>query len=230
MKYLLFLLVAISGFAQENYNKLDENGKKHGLWKGVHKESGRPRFEGTFEHGVETGVFTYFDDTKAKSVIATRTFSENGTVAYTVFYDQNKNIVSEGKTVNKLNEGEWKYYHKASKNLQTLEIYSKGKLNGTRKVFYASGAIAEEANYINDVKNGPYKKYTEKGIVLEESNYKNGEYSGNAIYRDAVGNITAKGPYVDGMKKGKWQFYENGKLKSEQTLPILKSVGKPKKK
>lgn len=230
MKYLLFLFITISAFAQDNFNKLDENGKKHGLWKGVHKESGRPRFEGTFEHGSESGTFTYIDDTKAKSVIATRTFSANGTVAYDVFYDQNKNIVSEGKTINKLKEGEWKYYHQASKSIQTSEFYSKGKLNGVRKVFYASGAIAEEANYVNDVKNGPYKKLTEKGIVLEESNYKNGQNNGNAIYRDAVGNVTAKGTYVDGLKKGKWQFYENGKLKSEQTLPVLKSVGKPKKK
>src|SRR6478752_2828385 len=208
MKYILFLLVAISGFAQGNYNKLDANGKKQGLWKGVHKESGRPRYEGTFEHGVETGVFKYFDDTKAEAVIATRTFSENGTATYDVFYDQEKNIVSEGKTVNKLKEGEWKYFHKASKNLQTLERYTKGKLNGVRKVFYENGAIAEEATYVNDVKNGPYKKYGDKGIVLEESNYKNGQFDGNAIYRDELGNLVAQGPYVNGLKKGKWQFYE----------------------
>lgn len=223
-------MVAISGFAQENFNKLDENGKKQGLWKGVHKESGRPRYEGTFEHGVETGTFKYFDDTQAKSLIATRTFSENGTVAYDVFYDQSKNIVSEGKTVNKLKEGEWKYYHKASKSLQTLENYSKGKLNGVRKVFYENGAIAEEANYVNDLKNGPYKKYAEKGIVLEESNYKNGQYDGHAVYRDGAGNMVSQGPYVNGLKKGKWQFYENGKLKKEETLPVVKSVGKPKPK
>src|SRR2546428_4653593 len=116
MKYLLFLFITISAFAQDNFNKLDENGKKNGLWKGVFKESGRPRYQGTFEHGNEVGTFTYFDDTKAGSVIATRTFSENGTVAFDVFYDQNKNVVSEGKTVNRLKEGDWKYYHKASKS------------------------------------------------------------------------------------------------------------------
>jgi antitoxin component YwqK of YwqJK toxin-antitoxin module len=39
------------------------------------------------------------------------------------FYDQNKNKVSEGKVVNKLFEGQWKYYHQASKNIMTTENY-----------------------------------------------------------------------------------------------------------
>ena len=65
MKYLLLsLLISISVFAQD-INKLDENGKKNGLWKGFYEGSKRPRYEGAFEHGKETGTFKYFDDTKA---------------------------------------------------------------------------------------------------------------------------------------------------------------------
>jgi antitoxin component YwqK of YwqJK toxin-antitoxin module len=58
-----------------------------------------------------------------------------------------KNKVSEGKVVNKLFEGQWKYYHQASKNIMTTENYSKGKLDGLRTVFYISGKVAEEINY-----------------------------------------------------------------------------------
>jgi len=230
MKYLLFLFITINSFAQAGFNKLDENGKKHGLWKGTYEESKRPRYEGTFEHGVETGTFSYFDDTKEKSVIATRAFSENGKVAYTIFYDQKKNIVSEGKAVNRQNEGEWKYYHEASKDIMTSEIYSNGKLNGIRKVFFKTGKIAEETNYLNGVKNGPYKKYTEKGVVLEEVIYKNGQLEGNAIYRDSDGSIVSKGPYVNGTKKGVWEFYQNGKLLKKETLPVVTYLAKPVKK
>ncbi len=237
MKKTIYLLLVSccsvlfsAGFAQSDFNKLDANGKKHGLWKGVHEESKRPRFEGTFEHGVEVGTFTYFDDTKAKTVIATRVFSANGAVAYTTFFNQKNSVVSEGKTVNRLNEGEWKYYHENSKDIMTIENYSKGKLNGVRKVFYKDKSIAEETTYVNGIKNGPYRKYTEKGIVLEESNFKNGQYDGIATFRDGDGNIVTKGPFVDGLKKGMWEFYEKGKLKFKKKLPEVKKKDKKVKK
>lgn len=226
MKYLFFLFFAISGFAQET-NKLDANGKKHGLWKGIHEESKRPRYEGTFEQGVEVGTFKYFDDTKAGSLIATREFSDNGRTAYTIVYDQKKNIVSEGKTVNRLNEGIWKYYHKESKQLMTEENYVKGQLNGVRKVYFMDGNIAEETTYANGKKDGPHKVYTEKGVIMEETFFKNDKYEGTAIFREPNGNIASKGDFKNGEKKGKWQFFVNGKLKKEESFP--KKIKFPKK-
>jgi len=218
MKYLFFLFFTISSFAQEA-NKLDANGKKHGLWKGIHDASKRPRYEGTFEHGTEIGTFKYFDDTKAGSLIATREFSENGKVAYTTVFDPKKNIVSEGKTVNRVNEGTWKYYHKESKQLMTEENYVKGQLNGIRKVYFIDGAIAEETTYVNGIKEGPYKVYTEKGVVMEEAIFKSNKYEGPAIYREPNGAVASKGNYKNGEKKGKWQFFVNGKFKNEETYP-----------
>ncbi|MGL2967230.1 hypothetical protein [Flavobacterium sp. XGLA_31] len=61
MKFIfLFLMQTLALFAQD-VNKFDENGKKHGLWKGIYEESKRPRYEGTFEHGKETGIVGFFD-------------------------------------------------------------------------------------------------------------------------------------------------------------------------
>lgn len=227
----LFILFFTFTFAksQEKINQVDENGKKNGLWSGYFQESKRPKFEGNFEHGIEIGTFNFFDDTKAKSIMATRTFSENGKVAYTIFYDQNKNIVSEGKSVNRLNEGDWKYYHETSKDIKMIEKYINGKLTGIKKLFYKNGNLAEESEYLNDKKNGLSKIYTEKGIAMEEAFFKNGQYEGLAIFRETNGNIASKGIFVNGIKKGKWQFYENGKLKKEQVLPIVKYLAKPKK-
>src|SRR5690242_15808174 len=111
MKYIfLFLFQTVVLFAQD-LNQLDGNGKKHGLWKGIYEESKRPRYEGTFDHGKEVGVFKFFDDTKAGTVIATRDFSAGDNSCYTIFYNQKNNKVSEGKVLNKLFVGEWKYYH-----------------------------------------------------------------------------------------------------------------------
>ncbi|MFV5692591.1 toxin-antitoxin system YwqK family antitoxin [Flavobacterium sp. LT1R49] len=209
--FVLFFLNVFYLQAQNDFNKLDQNGKKHGLWRGLYEESKRPRYEGTFVHGKETGVFNFYDDTKVKSIIATREFNPADNSAYTIFYDQNKNKVSEGKVVNKLFEGQWKYYHQASKIVMTIENYINGKLEGLRTVFYPSGKIAEEISYKNNLKNGIYKKYTEKGIVLEESIFKNNEYNGLAIFKDTDGNIVSKGAFVNGKKTGIWQFFEKGK-------------------
>lgn len=216
--FVLIFLNVISLYAQQTINALDEKGKKHGVWKGIYEESKRPRYQGVFSHGKETGVFKFFDDTKAGDVIATREFNPLNNEAYTIFYDQSKNKVSEGKVVNKLFEGQWKYYHRASTKIMTIENYKNGKLEGLRTVFFPDGKIAEEMNFKNNLKEGLYKKYTEKGIVLEESFFKNNDYNGKAIFRDIDGNVASSGIFLNGKKTGVWQFFEKGKLIKEMDM------------
>jgi antitoxin component YwqK of YwqJK toxin-antitoxin module len=224
------LLASISLIAQTDYNKLDDKGNKNGLWKGFYEDTKNPKYEGTFNHGKEVGVFTFFDNTRTKTVVATREFSPKDNSAYTIFYDQLKNKVSEGKVLNKLFEGQWKYYHKASKVVMTIENYSKGNLEGLRSVFYPSGKIAEEMTYKNNLKNGSYKRYTETGIIIEESNYNNNEFDGLAIFRDPDdGTIVSKGKFTKGKKTGIWQFFEMGKLVKEENMSFSQSNSKTKK-
>jgi len=213
-KILLLYILSTSILYSQDINKLDNNGKKNGLWKGVHEESQRPRYEGTFNHGKEVGVFKFFDDTKAGTVIATREFNPKDDSCYTIFYNQKNNKVSEGKVVNKQFEGEWKYYHEDLPIIMTLEFYVKGKLNGVRKVFFKSGELAEETNYIDGVKNGTSKIYLENGVVIEDTNYKNGEYDGKAIFRTSDNQISAEGVFKNGKKVGIWKILEKGTLKN----------------
>ena len=222
-------LVNMTMFSQGVYNKLDDKGNKNGPWKGFYAETKNIKYEGTFEHGKEIGVFTFYDNTKSKRVVATREFNSKDNSAYTIFYDQFKNKVSEGKVVNKLSEGQWKYYHKASKAIMTTENYSRGKLEGLRSVFYPNGKIAEEMLYKNNLKNGFYKRYTESGIIIEESNYKNDQFDGLAIFRDADdGTIVSKGKFVNGKKGGIWQFFQAGKLVKEENMSFSQSISKAK--
>jgi antitoxin component YwqK of YwqJK toxin-antitoxin module len=227
---LLFLFLNVVHIqAQVETNKLDEKGKKHGLWKGFYPETKHQKYEGTFDHGKEVGVFTYYDNTHLKSVIATREFNPKDNSAYTIFYDQLKNKVSEGKVVGKAYEGKWIYYHRASDVIMSTENYSNGKLEGVRSVYYPSGKIAEEMTYKNGLKNGVYKRYTESGIVIEESSYKNDEYDGVATFRGPDdGIIVSTGKFTKGKKSGKWQFFKNGKLDHEVNMSDPKSVAKMK--
>ena len=214
-KYIFFVLLSVSVFAQDKINQLDEQGNRHGLWKGTHKESKRPRYEGTFNHGKEIGVFKYFDDTKAGTIIATRDFSKGDGSCYVIFYDQKGNKVSEGMLVNKIAEGTWKYYHFESSQVMTIEIYKEGKLDGNRKVYYKDGTVAEDVNYKVGIKEGSAKVFSEKGKLIDEHIFKDGQYEGLASYYDGSGNKMYEGNYANGKRVGIWKFFENNKVIKE---------------
>jgi antitoxin component YwqK of YwqJK toxin-antitoxin module len=214
MKHIIVLLLLTNTCFAQEINKLDEKGRRSGVWKGIYLESKRPRYEGTFEHGKEIGLFKFFDDTKVGTVIATRDFTSKDNSCYTIFYNQKNNKVSEGNVVNKQFDGEWKYYHEDLPAIMTLENYISGKLEGTRKVFYKSGKIADETTYKAGIKNGTYKNFTETGILLEESIYKNGEYDGLAVFRNEDGQIAGQGLFKNGKKVGIWKILEKGKIKN----------------
>lgn len=229
--WILFFLANVTNSLAQNstLNQVDREGKKKGLWKGYYEESKRVRYEGSFVHGKEVGKFTFFDDTKAAAVIATREFNDKDNSAYTIFYNQNKFRVSEGKVVNRLFEGEWIYYHFNSKNIMAKEFYNKGKLSGIRTVYFTDGKIAEETQYVDGLKDGSSKIYSDKGILLEETFYQKGQYHGPAIFRDAAGFIVSKGEFVLGKKEGVWEFYEKDKLVKKQNMSFQEPLNRRKK-
>ncbi len=214
-KFLLILLISVGSFSQEKNNQLDDKGMRHGLWKGIHEESKRPRYEGTFNHGKETGIFKYFDDTKAGKVIATRDFSKGDGSCYNTFFDQKGNKVSEGILVNKLHEGIWKFYHKESSDIMSIENYKNGKLNGVRKVFYKENVLAEETNYEDGMKNGVSKIYSENKAIQLECNYINDKLNGYYIAYNTKGEKIYEGKYKEGIKISIWKIYKNGKVYKE---------------
>jgi antitoxin component YwqK of YwqJK toxin-antitoxin module len=222
MKFFLIMTITFQSIFAQEVNKLDEKGLKNGLWKGTYEHTKRPRFEGNFRHGKEIGIFNFFDDTQAGTIIATREFNQKDNSCYTIFYNQKSNKVSEGKLINKSHEGDWKYYHEDSTIIMTKESYKNGKLEGKRTVYFKDGTIAEEVNYTNDLREGLYKKFTEKGILLEETNYVKGQFHGKATFRDPENNIVAEGKFKNGKKVEIWKFYELGKLVSQENMSKLK--------
>ena len=62
MRYLLLFCFCVQWVFSQSINQLDAQGKKHGIWKGTYSDTGRPRYEGTFEHGKELGTFRFFDN------------------------------------------------------------------------------------------------------------------------------------------------------------------------
>lgn len=215
LSFIVALLFSFPLLAQEN--QMDANGKRHGVWRGIHEESKRPRYEGTFNHGKETGTFKFFEDNVKSTLMAMRVFAADGS-CYTTFFDEKGNKISEGREVNKMHEGEWKFYHPDSKSVMSTEKYAQGKLTGVRKVFFPNGNINEETTFVNGIKEGPYKKYTEKGILLEDARYKNDQFHGPVTYKNGQGEIVTTGQFTNGKKTGIWKFFEKGKLVKEKNM------------
>jgi antitoxin component YwqK of YwqJK toxin-antitoxin module len=224
---LLTLLITTLTFGQ---NQNDAQGKRHGVWKGTYEKSRRLRYEGTFEHGKETGTFKYYNDDAKSTLAATRVFNADGS-CYTTFFDENGKKVNEGKEVNKLREGEWKMYFKGKDMVMQLENYKAGKLDGLTKIFYDNGKVSEEISYKDGLRNGSYKKYGPGGKLEEDSIFKDDKLHGPATFYDDNGVIASKGVFTDNKKTGKWQYYKNGKVDKtvDETNNKIQIVRKPRK-
>ncbi|MBP92546.1 MAG: preprotein translocase YidC [Flavobacteriaceae bacterium] len=214
---VLALLVGFSSFAQ-TLNQFDADRKRHGKWKKNFDGTDVIRYEGTFEHGKEIGVFKFYKNIKEEAILtATREFNSNNNTAKVTFYGSNGIVISEGMMQNKLYIGDWKYYHSNGTQLMTFEHYSpKGLLEGEKLVYYLSGQIAENARYENGKRHGKTINYAENGTVIKEQHYKMGDLHGKAKFFDESGTLLVEGLYKNNQKHGLWKYYENGVLKEEK--------------
>lgn len=224
---LCSLCLQIQAQDNDNINKFNKKGERIGAWKGYYDDSHILRYEGNFKNGVEVGLFTYYANSDKKITMATRNFNGKGG-AYTIFFDEKGNKVSEGNVVNKLREGVWKYYHKGAKTIMCTENYVNDKLEGSRKVFYSDGVLAEDVTYQNDLKQGLAKKFSKEGKLVEESNYEFGLMQGSYTVYNENKIVVIKGQFKGDKKNGMWNYYdETGKLKRQINADTINGYKKP---
>jgi len=218
-KLLIVMLIGISGSLQaQEINAFDESGNRHGTWSKNFEGSDQLRYEGQFDHGKEVGEFKYYQLIGKKSKLAaTKQFNSNDNSAIVKFLSLNGNTISEGTMNGKNYIGEWRYYHKNSDLLMTLEHYNeKGNLDGKRSVYYDTGQIAEELNYHDGKLEGESKYYSLEGVVVKTYEYKNDQLHGMSKHYDGNGVIMIEGPYKLGKKSGIWTYYKNGEFLEEK--------------
>lgn len=215
--------------AQEAINQFDKEGQRHGLWRKNYDKTKEPRYEGTFVHGKEVGVFKYYTLNHKKSVLsATKTFNPDNDIAEVKFFSSTGKIISEGKMNGKLFIGKWVYYHNKSKAIMSVENYNNnGELEGEKLVYYENGNLAEKSNYIKGKLNGETLIYSEKGVLIKNFKYENDELNGLSKYYDNQGKLIAEGKYKRGRKDGVWRYYENDTLREEKDFTLYSN--NPKK-
>jgi antitoxin component YwqK of YwqJK toxin-antitoxin module len=213
--------------AQEEVNQMDAQGARHGLWRKYYPGTEQIRYEGTFEHGKEVGVFKFYCEECGNQPTATRTFNTKDKTVWVQYFTINGKLVSEGKLIDREREGEWISYHKNSTQPMSKEYYVRGKQQGKQTTFYPDGTITEEIHFENGIKEGENLYYSPEGVIIKRLQYRNDMLQGPAIYYDAFGNIAVEGFYKDDKKHGLWKYYKNGKLEFEETYP--KPINKSEK-
>ena len=207
-------LICFIGYAQNNVNQFDKDGKRHGLWTKNYHNTKEKRYEGAFEHGKEVDSFKYYTLSGGKSVLsAVKVFTGKDSIADVKFLASTKKVISKGRMNGKRFIGEWIFYHKNSDSKMIVETYNKdGLLEGERFVYFKNGALAESANYKKGLLDGESKWFSEKNILLRHTNYKEDHLEGKTINYDANGSITSEGNYIKSQKKGIWKYFKGGEL------------------
>ena len=211
---LLISVVFLPTAVAQKINRLDANGKRHGIWKKYYANK-RIRYQGQFRNGREIGVFKFYDVTHSNFPTAIKEFSKDSKSAYVKFYTLKGKLRSEGRMIGKKREGEWKYYFPSGK-IFSEEFYVDGKLDGDIKNYYSNGKLTSITQYKNGLKEGTVKKYANSGILIEKVLFVNDTLEGLAQYFDLKGNIKEKGIYKAGKRFGKWEFYIDGEVVSEK--------------
>ena len=211
---IFFTITLTSLIAQNEVNKFDENGLRHGFWQKTYPNTDQLRYQGKFYHGKEIDTFKYYKLKRKKSVLsAIKVFNSKDNKAKTTFMTSNGNIVSSGIMDGKNFIGQWLFYHKNSDKVMIEENYNtNGELEGLRNVFFTNGVTAESAEYKSGKKNGILKIYSQSSKLLQESVYYGDKLNGKTTYYDLNGSIEATGDFNANLKTGVWEYFKNGKL------------------
>lgn len=210
---LIFLFPVL---CKSQENQFDDQGRRNGYWKVNFEGTNKPKFEGNFEHGKETGSFKFYKKGFYDHPTAIMNFEQKNDSVHVTYYTQQGKSISEGMMLDKKREGKWLYFHQESDSIMMTEIYKNDKLNGLQETFYKNGEPAERTYYSNGLKDGSSCIYAGNGQVTKELNYKNGQLHGKAVYYNANGTKIREGFYTDGKKSGHWKFFSDGKLESEE--------------
>ncbi len=217
--FFIMLFLGTTSWAQEVVNQLDTAGKRHGVWKKYYPNTQQLRYQGQFDHGKEIGTFYFYCEDCEEQPAFSKEFSTQDNSAIVTYFDTKGNVVSKGKMIGKLYEGNWVYYHKGSTEIMLEERYVNGKLDGLKTTYYANGNKTEELNYKAGLRDGENLYYSPKGILIKKLNYSNDLLQGPAEYYDGTGQLIIKGQYKADAKDGLWQYYSNGKLSREERFP-----------
>ncbi|MCX6249071.1 MAG: toxin-antitoxin system YwqK family antitoxin [Bacteroidetes bacterium] len=224
--FVSFLIIApgflfSQGMAQKNdtVNRTDAQGNKIGYWE---EQMADQIVKGFYRNNTRTGCWV----TQLANNVLVRidNYSGGKKDGISIWFDRRNRLLGEENYKNGQLDGLVINYSNYNEYPLTEVVYSKGKKNGTSKVYYDNGKIQEEATFTDDAKSGVARWFNRNGKVMAEYNYQNGLFEG--IQKSYYENDTLQSiaTYSKNIFAGPYQeFYRNGKPKiSGQYLNGLK--------
>jgi uncharacterized protein len=187
-------------------------------------EDGSIKKSGSYINDKPVGIHKVFD--RSGEVIITSIYNDNNELIEEGKIDKtgsregdwkeyfaDGNVKAEGNYKNNKKEGSWKYLFKNG-SIEQQGAYSNGKYSGIWKWYYPTGELWKEEEFFNGLEEGFYYEYDLEGKVLVEGEYLEGEKEGK--WKTFINDYRAEGSYVTDLMDGKWKHYhDNGNIAFE---------------
>jgi len=203
--FIILCLLALSSYAQDTVNRINEKGLKEGYWRKL-DTAGKKIYEGRFSNGMPAGTFYYYYPTgKVKAVSV---FFKEGRKAKTTTYFPSGKKMTEGIYIDEKRDSIWQFFSEFDGVLLSEETYSNGRKYGVSKTYYAGKGPAEEITYKDGLKEGSWLQYYSDGKIKMRVKNKNDKKDGMMEAFSETGILLFKGKYVDGNPDGTWFSYD----------------------
>jgi len=207
---IILLLAVMVTITIHGQNRLDEQGRKTGPWKGETSD-GKVLYEGTFQEGKPVGLMVRYYESGA--VQARMMFDPGGECSRAKLFYKNGKQAAEGLYVQKAKDSVWIYYSEFDGTVRIRETYSAGKLHGKTIRYYPSGDVSEEVTWDQDSREGPWNQYFEDGTVRLKGHYSNNMLNGPYEVYFGDGTLIMSGVYLNDESNGSWSYFdETGNL------------------
>jgi len=214
LKTILLILIAFPVLAQEiEYNKIDENGLKQGLWQKYHSGDSILRYKGVFKDDNPIEKFTHYFTNGAVKVVLSYS-SPNRSLSRNYYPDGI--LMAIGAYEKQQKDSTWIFYDRYGSKISE-ENYIVGKRYGYWKKYFPNGKLMEEKYFENDLEDGVLKQYFHSGLLYREAIYVEGGIEGDATFYHENGILRFEGKYYHDAKTGIWKKYdEDGNLIDER--------------
>jgi len=215
MLFLAFLMMhEVQGQAQ--INQFDAEGRRHGPWEKYYEGTQQLRYTGTFNHGVEVGVFKYYCASCGDQAVVIRHFdSIPGSCAVTYYTNQGQ-IVAQGHMQDQKRVGLWTTYHKGGHSVMSKEYYKDDLLQGTKETYYPDDTLAETCTYTKGERQGVCRYFGPGGQLIKSFTYEDDQLHGPAEFFDLSGTLERSGFYDRDRKSGVWKTFVDGKVVKQE--------------
>jgi len=222
---IISLLISLAAIGQE-YNHVDEDGKRQGKWRKFHVDSEKLFYTGQFLNDKPVGEFIYYyKDGGTKGIM---NYDQIGKHCHSEAYYESGSLLAKGNYIDQKKDSTWQYFTK-SNQLKSIENWKKGVKDGEEITYYAEGAITEKIEWKDGKREGVWEQYFKNGKPKVIGAYIEDQFEGMLTYYYPDGKKEIEGKYIEGLRDGTWYYYNEDGSIYMQTLYSVGKVIKEKK-